>query len=224
MFNNLAEIIEGRAGRCGACKLYDRKQDTCFIYPGGIPHSILNVEPKKNKHCDKWVERLTRKELKELFLSVSETKKGAEFRILFNARNGEPPNPRDLELLNNKQGRPPKDHGSLNAFHEADGIFDNYIELREYGINYDVACELAAYIHNMEILPHLGGKTIGSKTVKALITSLINSAKKEFFKYRPSCLNNTDETPEEEWKRFEKKQADYFRECKALRKKTHSKE
>lgn len=208
---SLEEVEEQRAGRCGACKLYDEKQDTCVIYPGGIPSLILNTEPKKNEKCAQWVERLTRKELKERFLSMSETKKGAEFRILFNARNGEPPDPRDLELLNNKQGRPLKDQGLFGAFHENYEILDNYTELREYGVNYDIACELAAYIHNNRELPPLMKKTIGSKTVKAIITDSIDGAKKEFLKNRPLCLNNTNETPEEEWKRFLGEQKAYFR-------------
>ncbi|MDO8946913.1 MAG: hypothetical protein Q7U88_07105 [Desulfocapsaceae bacterium] len=199
---NLGEIEKKREGKCGACKLYENKKKCCPAFPHGIPQAILDGESKHWVSCVHWVAALTRKELKESLLCLSDTKKGAEFRILSAAkqRPPEPLDPRDLAMLDNKQGRPHNDPFET-ALREAD-IMEDYGEFRFHGVQYDVACEIVAYCYN-----------VSAKHIKAIITAWTNSAKKSHFKYYPMQQNVTGETAEEAWERISKEHKAYLREC-----------
>ncbi len=197
---NLNEVEKKREGKCGACKLYENKKECCPPFPHGIPQTILDGESKYWVPCVQWVAALTRKELKELLLILSDTKKGAEFRILSAAKEGEPPAPRDIAMLDNKQGRPHKDP-LKTAFYEAD-IMEEYGELRFKGEQYNAACDIIASSHN-----------VSAKHIKAIITAWTNSAKKSHFKYYPMQINETGETAKEAWEKFLKKHKAYLREC-----------
>lgn len=188
---------------CSNCKHFNcDNPDVCTAFPGGIPVVILNGQhkhrtPFPGDNGIQWTDQLTKKERKEAVLLLTNNKEGAMYRIALAAKEGEPPDPRDIEMLENKQGRPKK--GILQAGFEETDVIEDYHELRTHGINYDHACEIVAYLQNF-YAEEQGRKTIGTKHIKAIITSWNNQAK-----------NNCTE---EEWSAFKAKQEAYLKECK----------
>lgn len=152
---------------------------------------------------------LTKKERAELVLYLTDSKKGAAFRISCAAKAGVSPDPRDIEMMGNKQGRPQK-NDFQSALYEED-VMDDYCELRTHGISYEHACEIIVYLRNLYT-----EKTISSKHIKAIITKWNNHAQKEFFKHYPCKQDDSGSEPEAEWIAFIEKQKACLRECKAF--------
>lgn len=127
----LAEAKKARAGKCSACKHYHvGEKDSCPAFPGGIPQTMLDGEHKQYALCNQWVEKLKSRELAEWILYLTDSKKGAQFRIVEAAKNGETPDPHDFAMLDNKPGRPHKDQSSLPFGDLGEWeILENYCEL-----------------------------------------------------------------------------------------------